>query len=51
MLGDLNHQVLWPDFKAVWPARAAAPRLAGGIVEPFQTIGPSGCRRSTPRCC
>ncbi len=35
-LGDLDHRsILWPDFQAVWPN--AGP---GGIVEPFQSIGP-----------
>jgi cytochrome c oxidase subunit III len=41
MLGNLDHQVLWPDFKAVWPSSApgftASP---AGTVEPFYTIGP-----------
>jgi len=42
MLGNLDHQVLWPDFKAVWPSVAnpgvtAAP---AGTVEPFSVIGP-----------
>jgi len=41
MLGDLNHQVLWPDFKAVWPsAGGGATASPAGIVEPFQTMGP-----------
>jgi cytochrome c oxidase subunit 3 len=40
-LGDLDHQLLWPDFKAVWPTEAAGMTAApGGLVEPFQTIGP-----------
>ena len=35
-LGDIdNKSILWPDFQASWPN--AGP---GGIVEPFQTIGP-----------
>jgi cytochrome c oxidase subunit 3 len=41
MLGNLDHQVLWPDFKAVWPSSAAgATASPAGTVEPFQTIGP-----------
>ena len=41
MLGNLDHQVLWPDFKAVWPSVAAgATASPAGIVEPFQTMGP-----------
>jgi len=35
MLGDLDHQVLWPDFKATWPTLGPV-----GIVQPFETIGP-----------
>jgi len=35
LLGDLDHQVLWPDFKAVWPTMGPA-----GVVEPFEVIGP-----------
>jgi cytochrome c oxidase subunit 3 len=41
MLGNLDHQLLWPDFKAIWPS--AAPGLTAspaGTVEPFQTMGP-----------
>ncbi|MFN0183944.1 MAG: cytochrome c oxidase subunit 3 [Aquabacterium sp.] len=42
MLGNLEHQLLWPDFKAIWPSQmpglvTAAP---AGVVEPFQLIGP-----------
>jgi cytochrome c oxidase subunit III len=41
MLGNLDHQVLWPDFKAVWPSDVAgATASPGGIVDPFSTIGP-----------
>ena len=41
MLGDLNHQVLWPDFKAVWPSTGAGFTASpAGTVEPFQTMGP-----------
>lgn len=41
MLGDLNHQILWPDFKAIWPsAGGGATASPAGIVEPFQTMGP-----------
>jgi cytochrome c oxidase subunit III len=41
MLGNLDHQILWPDFKAVWPsAGGGATALQAGTVEPFQTIGP-----------
>ena len=41
MLGNLDHQLLWPDFKAVWPT--AAPGMTAspaGTVEPFSVIGP-----------
>jgi cytochrome c oxidase subunit 3 len=41
MLGDLNHQVLWPDFKAIWPSAGAGFTASpAGTVEPFQTMGP-----------
>jgi cytochrome c oxidase subunit III len=41
MLGNFDHQVLWPDFKAVWPStQAGATASPAGIVEPFSTIGP-----------
>ena len=41
MLGNLDHQLLWPDFKAVWPsAGGGATASPAGIVEPFQTMGP-----------
>ena len=39
-LGDLDHQLLWPDFKAVWPSAAAGHGVAGRHVEPFTTMGP-----------
>lgn len=41
MLGNIEHQLLWPDFKAAWPS--AAPGLTAspaGTVEPFTTMGP-----------
>ncbi len=41
MLGNLDHQLLWPDFKAVWPS--AGPGITAspaGTVEPFTTMGP-----------
>ncbi|WP_353236296.1 cytochrome c oxidase subunit 3 [Diaphorobacter ruginosibacter] len=40
-LGSLDNALLWPDFKAVWPSVAAGVTAApGGLVEPFQTVGP-----------
>jgi cytochrome c oxidase subunit 3 len=40
-LGSLDQQLLWPDFKAVWPsAVAGATASPAGIVEPFKTMGP-----------
>jgi cytochrome c oxidase subunit 3 len=40
-LGSLDNQLLWPDFKAMWPSSAAgATASPAGIVEPFSTIGP-----------
>ena len=41
MLGNLDHQILWPDFKAIWPsAGGGATASPAGTVEPFQTMGP-----------
>jgi cytochrome c oxidase subunit 3 len=42
MLGNLDHQILWPDFKAVWPSVASPGATASpaGTVEPFSVIGP-----------
>jgi cytochrome c oxidase subunit III len=41
MLGNFDHQVLWPDFKAIWPSsQPGVTASPAGIVEPFQTIGP-----------
>jgi cytochrome c oxidase subunit 3 len=40
-LGSLENQILWPDFKAVWPSQAGGVTGSpAGIVEPFTTIGP-----------
>ena len=40
MLGNLDHQVLWPDFKAVWPSSGGGTASPAGTVEPFTTMGP-----------
>ena len=41
MLGGIENSLLWPDFTAVWPSvQAGATASPGGIVEPFQTMGP-----------
>lgn len=41
MLGDLNHQVLWPDFKANWPSTVPGSTASpAGTVEPFSVMGP-----------
>ena len=40
-LGNLDHQVLWPDFKAIWPsAGGGITGSPAGTVEPFSTMGP-----------
>ena len=40
-LGDLDHQILWPDFKAIWPSAGGGVTASpADIVEPFTTIGP-----------
>jgi cytochrome c oxidase subunit 3 len=41
MLGNIEHQILWPDFKAIWPsAGGGATASPAGTVEPFSIIGP-----------
>ena len=41
MLGNLDHQILWPDFKAIWPSAGGGVTASpAGTVEPFTTIGP-----------
>jgi cytochrome c oxidase subunit III len=41
MLGNLDHQLLWPDFKAVWPTAVPGATVSpANMVEPFSTIGP-----------
>jgi cytochrome c oxidase subunit 3 len=41
MLGNLDHQILWPDFKAVWPTQAPGVTASpAGSIEPFSVIGP-----------
>ncbi len=41
VLGDLENKLLWPDFRAVWPSSAPGVTASpGGIIEPFQTMGP-----------
>ncbi len=40
-LGSLDAQVLWPDFKAIWPsAGGGATASPTNTVEPFATMGP-----------
>jgi cytochrome c oxidase subunit III len=40
-LGSLENQLLWPDFKAIWPSVAAgATASPAGTVAPFTTMGP-----------
>ena len=41
MLGNLDHQILWPDFKAIWPTGGAGITASpAGTIEPFTTMGP-----------
>jgi cytochrome c oxidase subunit 3 len=40
MLGDIDHQILWPDFKAVWPSAGGGTASPAGTVEAFQVMGP-----------
>jgi cytochrome c oxidase subunit III len=40
-LGSLDNQVLWPDFKALWPSAGAGITASpANTVEPFTTMGP-----------
>jgi len=40
-LGSLENQLLWPDFKAIWPSAAAgATASPAGTVDAFTTMGP-----------
>ncbi len=40
-LGSLENNLLWPDFKALWPSVAAgATASPAGTVEAFSTMGP-----------
>jgi cytochrome c oxidase subunit 3 len=40
-LGNIDHQLLWPDFKAVWPTQSpGATASPAGTIEPFQVMGP-----------
>ena len=41
MLGNLDHQLLWPDFKAIWPSEGPGITASpAGTVEPFTRVGP-----------
>ena len=41
VLGNLDNQVLWPDFKAIWPsAGGGITGSPANTVEPFATMGP-----------
>ena len=53
VLGDLDHKLLWPDFKAVWPSVApgATASPAAVISSRSRRWGRSGFPPSTPRCC
>jgi cytochrome c oxidase subunit 3 len=40
-LGNLEHQILWPDFKGLWPsAHPGSTGAPAGTVEAFSTMGP-----------
>jgi cytochrome c oxidase subunit 3 len=40
-LGELDNQLLWPDFKALWPSTAPGVTASpAGTVEPFHVMGP-----------
>jgi cytochrome c oxidase subunit 3 len=41
MLGNLDHQLLWPDFHAVWPSlQAGATASPADTIAAFHTMGP-----------
>ena len=41
MLGDLDNQLLWPDFRAAWPTVLPGSTVSpAGTVEPFVTMAP-----------
>jgi cytochrome c oxidase subunit 3 len=41
MLGNLDHQILWPDFHAIWPsAQAGVTGSPADTIAPFRTMGP-----------
>ena len=41
MLGNLDHQLLWPDFKAIWPSAGGGVTASpAGTVPVFNTMGP-----------
>ena len=40
-LGSLDNQILWPDFKAIWPSAGGGVTASpANTVEPFATMGP-----------
>ena len=40
-LGSLDNQLLWPDFKAIWPSEGVGYTASpAGTVEAFSTMGP-----------
>ncbi len=40
-LGNLDNQLLWPDFKAIWPSAGGGVTASpAGTVEPFTAVGP-----------
>ena len=40
-LGNMEHMLLWPDFKAVWPSVAPGMTASpANTIEPFSTMGP-----------
>jgi cytochrome c oxidase subunit 3 len=41
MLGNLDHQLLWPDFKAIWPSAGGGVTASpAGTTEAFGAMGP-----------
>ena len=40
-LGSIDNQILWPDFKAIWPSAGGGITASpADTIEPFATVGP-----------
>ncbi|MDE2454714.1 MAG: cytochrome c oxidase subunit 3 [Burkholderiales bacterium] len=39
-LGSLDNQILWPDFKSIWPSAGGGTASPAGTIEAFTAMGP-----------